>query len=322
MTAAEMWGADVKALEQLGRDLDAAAERLASIQNRLRVRIYASPWGGLDAERFGTDWDGVHRAALAAAAVALRTAGETVRRNALEQGVASAADGGAGSGVIDAPGPPGGGDPLGDVISGFSRLAHLTHATADWMTLGGSGRFSPRWPAGTTGGLGGQFRDLGDMPLWERLKAVGKDENWVAKPYVGEVRGTWESVGKWAGGAEIVLSFAEGAYGQWTSDADKSSLSTDAKVARATATGATTAAGGLAGAWAVAQLGGALGSLGGPVGAAAGVVVGGAIGGFVGSGAGEAVGHFVADDAGKIGDAVGEGLHSAGSWVSHHNPFG
>jgi hypothetical protein len=317
MTAAGMWGADVMALEQLGRDLDGAAERLASIQNRLRVRIHASPWGGPDAERFGTDWDGVHRATLAAAETALRTAGETVRRNASEQLATSVAEGRVGSG---APGAPGGGDPVRDVIQ---RLSACTEVVDTVVTFGVLSQFSPRWPAGTPGGMGGQFRALGDMSLWERLKAGGNKENWVAKPNLGGARGSWEAVGKWAGRAGVVLSFAEGAYGQWTSDADDPTLSTTTKVARATVIGGTTAVGGWAGATGGAWAGAGFGLvLGGPAGAAVGGAVGGFVGGVAGSEVGKEVGHLAVDGATKLGEALAPGLESAGSWLSHHNPFG
>lgn len=332
MTTGQMWGADVEALDRLGRDLDAAAEQLASIRSRLRARIHASPWQGNDAGRFASDWDGVHRTALGAAQDALRAAGETVRRNASEQRRASsvagstpamAALGGAATGaLVGSPSAGGGSDLVRDVLRDLSRTNDAVGNLAEWMTHGGLVQFRPRWPAGTPGGLGGQFRSLSDMTPWERLKAVGAEESWVTKPHQGAARGSWESVGKWSARTGAVLSFAEGSYDQWTTDTDDPSLSTEARVTRAATTGTTTAAGAAAGAWAGAQLGGAVGSVGGPVGAAAGVVVGGVVGGALGSEAGQALGHMAADTAGDIADGLSDGLESAGGWISRHNPFG
>lgn len=153
-------------------------------------------------------------------------------------------------------------------------------------------RFAPRWP-------NGRFRTIADLSLWDRLWAGRSGKSWVGQPYQASTAARWATAGKWVGRAGTVVAFATSTWGQWSADADDPSLSTGARVARATTVGATTAAGGWAGAWAGAQLGAAVGSLGGPVGAAVGGIVGGVIGGFVGSSAGQAVGDWLKDSVGS-----------------------
>ena len=153
-------------------------------------------------------------------------------------------------------------------------------------------RFAPRWP-------NGRFRSVADLSVWQRMWAGRSGKSWVGQPYQGSTAARWATAGKWVGRAGTVVAFAASSWNQWSADADDPSLSTGAKVARATTVGATTAAGGWAGAWAGAQVGAAVGSLGGPVGAAVGGIVGGVIGGFVGSSLGQAAGDWLKDSVGS-----------------------
>ena len=348
MSTERMWGADVDALDRLGRDLDVASDQLGSIENRLRVHVHASPWRGGDASGFASDWEGRHRATLAAAQEALRAAGESVRRHALEQRRASSGDGGILL-AIPAAGTAGsvgvglgavfGGGRWPDAVSSWltGKAGDLAHnavgSYVDWMERGGLARFGPRWPAGSPGGVGGQFRPVSGMTVWQRFLAAGKEESWVTRPFQGAARGAWRGLANGARVVAAVQGFVEGSSRQWAEDADDASLSSEARQARAVSTGALTAAGSLAGASMGVQLGFAIGSFGGPLGAAAGVVVGGAIGGAAGSAAGQALGHLAADVAGELGEvvahsmgdgveAVGEGVEAASTWNSRHNPFG
>lgn len=87
-----MTGADAGQLRLLAGRFEQTADALEQTQAALRSHLHASPWNGSDADRFRGDWDTSHRSALAGAALCLRDAAGTLRRNADEQTAASAAD--------------------------------------------------------------------------------------------------------------------------------------------------------------------------------------------------------------------------------------
>lgn len=304
-----IYGADVGQLRALAAQFERVANQLDGTRGVVGQSIQISAWVGPYADHFRSAWAGTHSTQLANAAHLLRESSRRARANADDQERTSAVDGGTTQGTV-----PGSG--FGWVDGVLTGLTDVTEKLG-WVAgmVGGSMlRFAPRWPSGTPGGIGGQFRNLSEMSVWQRLWAAHSEKNWVAQPFLGESAGRWATVGKWAGRAGTVVAFATSAWGQWSADSNDSTLSTESKVTRAATVGATTAAGGWAGAWAGAQLGAAIGSLGGPVGAAAGGIIGGVVGGFVGSAAGQAVGDALKDSFGHAADAVS-------SWWSHANPF-
>ncbi|MGV8907377.1 MAG: hypothetical protein ACOH1Y_00200 [Propionicimonas sp.] len=304
-----LYGADVAQLRALAAQFERVATQLDGTRGIVGQSIQISAWVGPYADHFRSAWAGTHSSHLANAAHLLRENSRKARANADDQERTSAVEGGTGLGIVP-------GTAYGWVDGVFTGLTEVTEKLG-WVAgmVGGSMlRFAPRWPGGTMGGIGGQFRNLSEMSLWQRLWAAHSEKNWVAQPFLGESAGRWATVGKWAGRAGTAVAFATSAWGQWSADSTDSTISTGSKVTRAATVGATTAAGGWAGAWAGAQLGAAVGSLGGPVGAAAGGIIGGVIGGFVGSAAGQAVGDALKDSAGHAADAVS-------SWWSHANPF-
>ncbi|MFN8074055.1 MAG: hypothetical protein U0Q15_01385 [Kineosporiaceae bacterium] len=99
-------GADVAALEDLGRRMGGSAQALRGIQAALRAGLSTAPWVGPGADRFRADFDGAHTRALLGAASLLEDAGRTLAVEAAEQGAASDAGTGA-SGAASAGGAPG-----------------------------------------------------------------------------------------------------------------------------------------------------------------------------------------------------------------------
>lgn len=168
------------------------------------------------------------------------------------------------------------------------------------------GKWNPRGPDGRF-----VTRPTG---RWAASWAMRNDKNWVPKPYQAASSAKWATVGKWAGRAGTVVSFASSAFGQWNKDEGKGYDGVE-RGSRAAVAGATTAAGSWAGAWAGAQGGALVGAaIGGPVGA----VVGGVVGGLIGGGVGGAIGSVVSDAiVGPVGHAVSEGIKGIGDGLSN-----
>lgn len=120
------------------------------------------------------------------------------------------------------------------------------------------------------------------------------------------------------------LSFAGGAYDQWSRDANRTDLSTGEKVTRSATRGAVKLAGTYAGIELGAKGGAAIGlALGGPPGAIIGGMVGGVIGGVIGSGLADEVAdyavEFVTDpieNTEKLLDSAGNAISDFGDTLS------
>jgi hypothetical protein len=181
------------------------------------------------------------------------------------------------------------------------------------------GRFQPR--------VNGRFASPAGLDFWERFKAgTTPSDSWHANPYEADIRGKWETAGKWGSRVGTVVTFGVAAWDQWEKDSHDPSLDTAAKVGRATTEGATTAAGAWAGAEGGAWVGGAIGTAICPgVGTVVGGVVGGLVGGAVGAWGGGEIGNVLLDPVGKATDAAthwvgheASGLaHSVGDGLSH-----
>jgi hypothetical protein len=98
-----MWGADVEALEELGRLFRSRGETVRLCYTQVRTAITQTPWEGEDGETFHVDWDGPHRARLDVVATGLITMGDDLIRQATEQRRASG-EGGPGTGHTTASG--------------------------------------------------------------------------------------------------------------------------------------------------------------------------------------------------------------------------
>lgn len=86
-------GADPAALRRLATELDRAGDDLDGAAHAIRRAIESSGWGGPDARRYRSQWDGSHRAALAHASTELSQAARHLRDQASEQERASGVDG-------------------------------------------------------------------------------------------------------------------------------------------------------------------------------------------------------------------------------------
>ena len=200
-----------------------------------------------------------------------------------------------------------------DIGSWLFGLGGLTFgAGSGWMINGRYGVFQPR--------VAGRFGTTTGMGFWQRALASGDSANWHATPYGAASRGAWETAGKWAGRAGVVVTAAVAGWDQWQADADDPSLDTTDRVTRATTKGATTAAGAWAGAEAGAWAGGAIGTaicpgVGTVIGGVVGGLVGGAIGGFAGSELGDAIMDPVTDAVGAAGDWIGDAAGDVGDFA-------
>lgn len=101
-----MFGADVEELDRLGRNLQAASQRLAEIGVMMRG-LPRHAWRGPDAERFFADLDQVLLPTLTATANGVEAAGQVAATNAAHQREASGAE--SGQADVTGTGPGGGG---------------------------------------------------------------------------------------------------------------------------------------------------------------------------------------------------------------------
>ena len=191
---------------------------------------------------------------------------------------------------------------IGNWVFGLGGLAF--GAGTSFLVTTRYGRFQPR--------VNGRFASPAGLDFWERFKAgMSPSDNWHANAYQADIRGNWETAGKWGSRVGTVVTFGVAAWDQWEKDSQDPSLDTAAKVGRATTEGATTAAGAWAGAEGGAWVGGAIGTAICPgVGTVVGGVVGGLVGGAVGAWGGGEIGNVLVDPIGKATDA-------ATHWVGH-----
>lgn len=89
-----VYGADVEQLRAMAQQFARSADRLeAELAGMLGREIASSPWKGMDADSFRHEWQASLSPKLRSVAAALRTASETLKRNAQEQEQTSQADG-------------------------------------------------------------------------------------------------------------------------------------------------------------------------------------------------------------------------------------
>jgi uncharacterized protein YukE len=191
---------------------------------------------------------------------------------------------------------------VGNWIFGLGGLAF--GAGTSLLVTTRYGRFQPR--------INGRFASPEGLGFWDRFRAgMSPSKSWHANPYEADIRGNWETAGKWGSRVGLVVTAGVAAWDQWQTDSQDPSLDTAAKVGRATTEGATTAAGAWAGAEGGAWVGGAIGTAICP---GVGTVVGGVVGGLVGG----AAGAWGGGEVGKVLlDPVGEATDTAAHWVGH-----
>lgn len=113
------------------------------------------------------------------------------------------------------------------------------------------------------------------------------------------------------------LSFAGGAYDQWSRDANRTDLSDGERVTRSATRGAVKLAGTYAGIEGGAWAGGAIGmAVGGPPGAIIGGMIGGVVGGVIGSGVADQVADYAIEFVTDPIENTKELLDSAGDALS------
>lgn len=350
-------GADPDQLEAFAHRLSAAADHIDEVRATLGRQLDRTYWEGPEGDDFRADWRGHHTWVLTSAAAALRTAADRVRGNADEQRGVSRADtgtlaGGAalyfglGSAAPDEvrqfweslsqqqqmallnldfiKGPlqflgllPGDDSPA--AVTGWAvGLAVLTAGAGTSWVVRGHYRFKPRWPKGFPNA--GAYMPVKDLSFWQRYHAALESKNWTPKGGGSSSLPKWEAAGRWIGGIGAIATAGVTAWQQWEVDAQDPSLDTEAKIARAAWSGATTAAYAWAGAETFAYIGGGIGTaicpgIGTVVGGVVGGLVGGAIGAFVGHEIGQVMIDAVGDAASAVGDVIGDVASTVGDWL-------
>lgn len=113
--SAQVQGADVEALERLARLVTESSHQLGLIGNEVVRGVDASPWSGVDAQRFRQEFTSTHLPKVRGAAAALEAMARCLSQNAQEQRNASSASGSAsGSAVPVTTAASGGADVVGD----------------------------------------------------------------------------------------------------------------------------------------------------------------------------------------------------------------
>lgn len=84
-----IWGADIAQLKTLGTKLQAGSSEIDNQKSLLTKVLAGTEWRGPDADKFRSEWDGQHVAALTKVAQALQEASRLAGRNATEQESAS-----------------------------------------------------------------------------------------------------------------------------------------------------------------------------------------------------------------------------------------
>ncbi|MDQ1246910.1 MAG: hypothetical protein QG597_1278, partial [Actinomycetota bacterium] len=95
-----MVGADVESLERLADEMGRAARRLDDVRDRLTTSVRSATWVGAEAEAFRRSWNAHHSHVMLSAGACLRSAETELRRQAVEQADASAADAGPGAAAM------------------------------------------------------------------------------------------------------------------------------------------------------------------------------------------------------------------------------
>jgi len=106
------FGADVEQLRSLSTELRHQSDELESIASRLSTRIEQVTWRGPDADRFRSDWQGSHLAALRRAVRLLQEAAGQALDNARQQEDTSQGGGGGVAGGLPFPVHDAGSDDL------------------------------------------------------------------------------------------------------------------------------------------------------------------------------------------------------------------
>lgn len=106
----QMIGADVTALRQCGDQMKTSGLRLHQIVNETAAAVSRSSWAGADFIDFASMWDGQLRATLTSVGDNLVEASTSLLRQADQQELASAGDGGSGASGPGTPGPSSHGD--------------------------------------------------------------------------------------------------------------------------------------------------------------------------------------------------------------------
>lgn len=88
------YGADVDELRRLGKELERAAQELASTRDVVGSVVARAGWWGLAGERFRTAWTSTHAPGLTVAAADLTRAADAAQQNAADQEKTSSADAG------------------------------------------------------------------------------------------------------------------------------------------------------------------------------------------------------------------------------------
>jgi uncharacterized protein YukE len=84
-----MWGQDIEQVTQLSNQLNQKADEVQNVISQLTSAINSVQWQGPDANKFRSDWQGQHTAALKQVVTALRAASQNAKKNAQEQQTAS-----------------------------------------------------------------------------------------------------------------------------------------------------------------------------------------------------------------------------------------
>jgi hypothetical protein len=79
-----IWGADIAQLKTLGTKLQAGSSEIDKQKSLLTKVLEGTDWKGPDADKFRSEWNGQHVAALAKVSQALQEAGKQASRNATE----------------------------------------------------------------------------------------------------------------------------------------------------------------------------------------------------------------------------------------------
>lgn len=204
-----------------------------------------------------------------------------------------------------------GDDAVGNTLWGAGHAGTVATGTSAWFSYFHLGRFAPRGANGrytAFKNLSARERGALTRTSWRDIRNTHNPKQWSAKPHQSAARAKWLKVGKVAGPIGTALSFASGAWDQWSAD-EGAGYDTDERIGRAATRSALSGGGAVAGAALGAKGGAIVGSFFGPAGTIVGGIAGGLIGGIVGSG----VGNFVAD---KVVDFGGEVAGKVGDFVS------
>lgn len=154
-------GADVDALEALGREMAACAGTIEDALGRLSSMLARTPWTGPDADAFRRVWNGPVRSELLQSSAGLRDAGTEVRRQADDQRRASDGAGpGSNAGRVAWLGPPPGAvPPPTPVVPGDAAAAVATARSLGSGVVPGDRGPAPDVPLDTV--LDGAVSSLG-----------------------------------------------------------------------------------------------------------------------------------------------------------------